>query len=131
MYFAGNRKLMSENNIYISQELQAKSDEWGQLAKTIIWFADNKKALAVLAISDKIKETSVTAIRKMQEMGIEMYMLTGSNIQSHRRANRNQALQSGGVTAGKIGICKRVATTGKSCGYGGRRHQRQRRSCTG
>lgn len=80
MYFAGNRKLMSENNIYISQELQAKSDEWGQLAKTIIWFSDNKKALAVLAISDKIKETSVTAIRKMQEMGIEMYMLTGDNV---------------------------------------------------
>ncbi|HOI79078.1 MAG TPA: heavy metal translocating P-type ATPase [Petrimonas sp.] len=80
MYFAGNRKLMSENNIYISQELQANSDEWGQLAKTIIWFADNKKALAVLAISDKIKETSVTAIRKMQEMGIEMYMLTGDNV---------------------------------------------------
>ncbi|MDO5665238.1 MAG: heavy metal translocating P-type ATPase [Bacteroidia bacterium] len=78
-YFAGNRKLLLENNIDIAQNLQIKSGEWSQSAKTVIWFADSKKALAVLAISDKIKDTSITAIQKMQEMGIEIYMLTGDN----------------------------------------------------
>ncbi|WP_436416035.1 heavy metal translocating P-type ATPase [Petrimonas sp.] len=78
-YFAGNRKLLTENNITIPENLSVKSDECSQSAKTVIWFADSQKALAVLAISDKIKETSIAAIRQMQEMGIEMYMLTGDN----------------------------------------------------
>ena len=78
-YFAGNKKLLMENSIVLPEELSAKADEWSQLAKTVIWFADNEKALGMLAISDKIKETSVGAIRQMQEMGIEMYMLTGDN----------------------------------------------------
>lgn len=33
----------------------------------------------MLAISDKIKETSVQAIKEMQNKGIELYMLTGDN----------------------------------------------------
>ena len=78
-YFAGNRKLLAENNITIPENLSVKSNEWSKLAKTVIWFADSQRALAVLAISDKIKETSIAAIRQMQEMGIEMYMLTGDN----------------------------------------------------
>lgn len=78
-YFAGNRKLLSENNISIPEELSAKSDEWSQSAKTVIWFSDSKNALAILAISDRIKETSVDAIRDMQKMGIDLYMLTGDN----------------------------------------------------
>ena len=78
-YFVGNKKLLAENNISISSELQQKADEWGKQSKTVIWFADSKLALAVLAISDKIKETSVQAIKEMQEMGIDLYMLTGDN----------------------------------------------------
>ena len=78
-YFAGNRKLLTENNITIPENLSVKSNEWSKLAKTVIWFADSQRALAVLAISDKIKETSIAAIRQMQEMSIEMYMLTGDN----------------------------------------------------
>lgn len=78
-YFVGNKKLMTENAIQVSPELQKQADEWGKQSKTVIWFSDNDKALAVLAISDKIKETSVEAIRQLQESGIDLYMLTGDN----------------------------------------------------
>ncbi|WP_423147932.1 heavy metal translocating P-type ATPase [Rubrolithibacter danxiaensis] len=78
-YFVGNRKLLSDNGVTIAVELQRQADEWSILAKTVIWFADSKKALSVLAISDKIKESSLTAIKQLQEMGIELYMLTGDN----------------------------------------------------
>ena len=50
-----------------------------QSIKTVIWFANSKLALSVLAISDKIKETSAQAIKEMQNKGIEIYMLTGDN----------------------------------------------------
>lgn len=78
-YYVGNKKLLVENNISIDNSLQKQADDWGKQSKTVIWFSDSKQALAVLAISDKIKETSVQAIKEMQEMGIDLYMLTGDN----------------------------------------------------
>jgi len=78
-YWAGNRKLLLENNISITDELQLQADKWSEQSKTVIWFADSHQALAVLAISDKIKETSIEAIKQLQRMGIELYMLTGDN----------------------------------------------------
>jgi len=78
-YFVGNKKLLAENNITIAEELQQQADEWGKLSKTVIWFSNSKQALSVIAVSDKIKETSVAAIKEMQDMGIDLYMLTGDN----------------------------------------------------
>ena len=78
-YFVGNKKLLFENNIAIPEELQQQADEWSKLSKTVIWFSDSKQALSVVAISDKIKETSAQAIKEMQDMGIDLYMLTGDN----------------------------------------------------
>jgi len=78
-YFVGNKKLLAENNIAIADQLQQQADEWGKQSKTVIWFANSKQALSVIAISDKIKETSVKAMKEMQDMGIELYMLTGDN----------------------------------------------------
>ena len=78
-YFVGNRKLLAENNITIADELLKQANEWGKKSKTVIWFANSKQTLSVLAISDKIKETSVEAIRELQNMGIDLYMLTGDN----------------------------------------------------
>lgn len=78
-YFAGNKSLLMENNIMLCAELEQKAEEWGNQSKTVIWFADKKKSLSVLAISDKVKDSSVEAIRQLKEAGIEVYMLTGDN----------------------------------------------------
>lgn len=78
-YYVGNRKLMSENSIDIDAGLKKKADEWSKSSKTVIWFSNDKTALALLAISDQIKKTSVAAIEQMQNMGIDLYMLTGDN----------------------------------------------------
>jgi len=78
-YFVGNKKLLAENNIIIADALQQQADKWSKESKTVIWFSNSKQALAVLAISDKIKETSIEAIKQMQQMGIDLYMLTGDN----------------------------------------------------
>ncbi len=78
-YFAGNRKLLSENNIAIDSKLLQEAEKLSGEAKTVIWFADSRQAIAVVAIADEIKDTSVTAIRQLQKTGIEVYMLTGDN----------------------------------------------------
>ncbi|WP_225034809.1 heavy metal translocating P-type ATPase [Winogradskyella sp. SM1960] len=78
-YYIGNKTLLFENNISIPEELQQQADDWSKLSKTIIWFSDSKQALSVIAISDKIKETSIQAIKELQDMDIDLYMLTGDN----------------------------------------------------
>lgn len=78
-WYVGNKKLLAENNISIATDLQQQADEWTHESKTVIWFADDKEAHAVLAIADNIKETSVKAITRLKEMGIDVYMLTGDN----------------------------------------------------
>jgi Cu2+-exporting ATPase len=78
-WLVGNRKLMQENNIDISAQLAGKAEAWAGEAKTVIWFSNIKQVLAVIAIADKVKETSQEAIRQLQQMGIEVHMLTGDN----------------------------------------------------
>ncbi|MCC9019751.1 heavy metal translocating P-type ATPase [Flavobacterium lipolyticum] len=78
-YYVGNKKLLAENSIVIAESLLIQAEEWGKESKTVIWFTNSKQALSVIAISDKIKETSVKAIKELQEMNIELYMLTGDN----------------------------------------------------
>ena len=70
---------MEENGVTIDDSILEKAKQWGKDAKTVIWFADSKKVLGVIAIADKIKETSKRAIKELQESGIEVYMLTGDN----------------------------------------------------
>lgn len=76
-YFVGNKKLLAEQQIEIAAALQEQADQWSQLAYTVIWFADSQKALAVIAVSDQIKATSVAAIRELQQLHIDLYILTG------------------------------------------------------
>lgn len=78
-YFAGNNKLLVDNNVSLPEDLTKIANKWSDEGKTVIWFANSKKVLAIVAISDKIKESSLKAINSLHEMGIKIYMLTGDN----------------------------------------------------
>lgn len=84
-YFAGNGKLLTENKIQIDKSLNIKAEEWENDSKTVIWFSDEDKALAVAAIEDAIKPTSRQAIQHLKDIGIEVYLLTGDNESSARK----------------------------------------------
>ena len=79
VFLTGNMKFLEENQIIIDNSLVEKAREWSEDAKTVIWFANSKSALAVLAIADQIKNTSKNAIAELQNNGIEVFMLTGDN----------------------------------------------------
>lgn len=78
-YFAGNEKLLTEHDIAMDAALVERARSWTEEAKTVIWFADEHNALAVIAIADKVKESSPQAVRRLHERGVEVYMLTGDN----------------------------------------------------
>lgn len=78
-YFVGNHKLMVKNDIQIDASLMQTAESLEEQAKTVIFYGNDEQVLAILAIADKIKETSKKAIATLQERGIEVYMLTGDN----------------------------------------------------
>lgn len=82
MYFVGNARMLSENNIVIAPSIAEKASALQAEAKTVVYFSDDKQVLAVMAIADKIKATSKAAIEALQKKGIEVFMLTGDNQQT-------------------------------------------------
>lgn len=78
-YFVGNKKFLDENGVIVDKVLLEKMKNSSHSSKTMIWFSDSKKAIALIAITDGIKTTSLSAIQQLQSSGIEVYMLTGDN----------------------------------------------------
>lgn len=78
-YQAGNIRLLKEEGVFISDTLLNKARQLAAESKTVIWFADSEKALALAAITDRIKPSSPDAIRELKQKGIAVYMLTGDN----------------------------------------------------
>ncbi|WP_162425886.1 heavy metal translocating P-type ATPase [Pontibacter pudoricolor] len=81
-YYAGNYKLLQQHQVTIAEELAQQTIKLQEDAKTVIYFADANRALAIFAVSDPIKETAAQGIKAMQDAGIEVYMLTGDNKQT-------------------------------------------------
>lgn len=78
-YFVGNRSFLAEHGVPVADEMQALAAEWGKQAHTVIWFASSTAAIAVIAIADKIKASSPTAVARLREMGVQVTMLTGDS----------------------------------------------------
>jgi P-type Cu2+ transporter len=78
-YYVGNLKLLQDKNISVDGELMRSSVSLQDEAKTVVYFASSHEAIALVAISDKIKPTSRPAINTLKEKGIDVYMLTGDN----------------------------------------------------
>ncbi|WP_026952407.1 heavy metal translocating P-type ATPase [Algoriphagus mannitolivorans] len=81
-YFVGNRQLLQENGISIPKNLESTAQEWSNQAQTVIWFADQDNAQAILGIQDQLKPSSKAAVAQLQKSGVEVYMLTGDNRQT-------------------------------------------------
>lgn len=93
-YLVGNKKLMDDYKIEIGETMQLQIDVLLNEAKTVILFTEEDNIIAAIAISDKIKSTSMDAIKQLQEQGIEVYMLTGDNAKTAQ------------VVASAVGITK-------------------------
>jgi Cu2+-exporting ATPase len=82
LYFAGSSKLIRSMNITVPGNLETAEKKLSESANTVIWLTNHANALALIAIADKIKPTSATAVNELQSMGIDVYMLTGDNEQA-------------------------------------------------
>ncbi|MFN7493175.1 MAG: heavy metal translocating P-type ATPase [Cyclobacteriaceae bacterium] len=92
-YYVGSKRLLTESGITISNSLLEKEQAWSLSSKTIIWFANQTQALAVMAIADPVKATSAQAIQRLHEMDKEVIMLTGD-----QEATAKNIAQQVGIT---------------------------------
>lgn len=94
-YLIGNKKLMLENNV----ELANSEDEQKLISdgNSILFVSLNKKLVALLGVSDVIKENVPQVITELKSKNIDAVMLTGDN---EKTAN---------VIANQIGITNVVA----------------------
>ncbi|CYW94986.1 heavy metal translocating P-type ATPase [Streptococcus suis] len=76
--YLGNERLMREQGIDVSKG-RAVAEAFAQQAKTPVFLASQQELLAVIAIADKVKETSRQAVQALQTIGLEVVMLTGDN----------------------------------------------------
>lgn len=77
-YFGGNRQFMEENNIDINGII-SKSNELLKQGKTVLYFANEKRVIGIIAVADIIKSTSKQAIQELKTKNIKVVMLTGDN----------------------------------------------------
>lgn len=92
-FFVGNLKLLEENSLSIPEIIRQQATRLQQKANTVIYFASENGVLAVIAIADKIKATSKAAIDTLQGEGVDVYMLTGDNVDTARAVASQLGLQ--------------------------------------
>lgn len=76
----GNEKIMNEYKI--KDDFISQITTFANQGKTAVICAVDGKAAGIIAISDQIKETSRSAVSKLENKGINTVMLTGDNKQT-------------------------------------------------
>jgi Cu+-exporting ATPase len=74
----GTQRWLQELGIETSA-LQQPWERLEYLGRTVIWIAIAGQVEAIMGIADAVKPSSVSAIRTLQRMGLDVVMLTGDN----------------------------------------------------
>ena len=104
------------DRIGVPDDVKTVAQRLAEEGKTPLLFARSKKILGVIAVADVIKEDSPEAIRQLQNMGIEVVMLTGDNERTAaavgKQAGVNQVI-AGVLPDGKEAEIRRLRRKGK------------------
>ncbi len=99
-YYVGSRDFIGEKNIRLSDNMESTFSEWASDAKSLVFFSNCNEVLAIVAIADTIKSSSVEAINMLNQERIEIYMLTGDNVQTAAAIAHQAGIQN--VKAGVL-----------------------------
>lgn len=75
----GTSKLMEQEKVKVSSVIQEKIKRFLDQGDTIMILIENRRTVAVLGASDPIKPTAKKAIERLNDLGIEVAMITGDN----------------------------------------------------
>ncbi|MDQ0857393.1 heavy metal translocating P-type ATPase [Bacillus sp. V2I10] len=79
-YYVGNVSLFEEMGRTFEGDLRNKVDSLQKQGKTVMLAGTNEMLLAVLAVADEVRESSVRVVKQLKELGIQKtIMLTGDH----------------------------------------------------
>ena len=76
--YGGSEKFIS-TIVTIPEEIKTKANALAKEGKTPLYFVEDSKLLGMIAVADVVKDDSLSAIKELNDMGIETVMLTGDN----------------------------------------------------
>jgi len=78
----GNARLLADESISVSAELTAQAEQLLAQAKTVLYVVVAGQAVGLLGVADTVRDTSAAAIKRLQNLGLEVVMMTGDNPQT-------------------------------------------------
>ncbi|MXV37976.1 heavy metal translocating P-type ATPase [Flavobacteriaceae bacterium Ap0902] len=121
-YYLGNKKLIHKHQLTLTPAMLREAEEYQAKAKTVSFIANGKEVLGFIVIGDKIKDTSVQAIKELRAEGIEIYMLTGDNEHTAKSVAREVGIdhfESGVLPQDKLDFVKKLQAQGKKVAMAG------------
>lgn len=88
----GNSKLMEKIGLKISTDIEKQVITEQQKGKTVSYLSIGDKVAGFLVISDKIKPTSASAIKRLQDEGLKVIMFTGDNEDTAKAVSKSLGL---------------------------------------
>lgn len=105
----------------VDKNILSQAEKLSEEGKTPLFFAEDKKFLGIIAVSDVIKEDSEKAISELKNMGIKVVLLTGDNEKTAnaigKKAGVDQVI-AGVLPDGKEKIVREFKKNGKTCMVG-------------
>lgn len=92
-YWVGSQGLLEMSGAKVPYETMLQIRKWQEDGVSIVYYGEGDRLLAALAISDRIKPTSATSVRKLMEMGIEVHLLTGDGVQTADKVAKTLGIQ--------------------------------------
>jgi P-type Cu+ transporter len=86
----GTRRLMKEHGVAIDA-VEAQAEQMEEAGKTAMFMAVDGRPAAVIAVADTLKPHATAAVGRLQQLGLEVWMITGDN----RRTAQAIARQAG------------------------------------
>lgn len=115
-YYIGNKSLKDEKSIKLKPYEEEWMDQKRSEANTVVIFGHKEEVICIIAISDRVKETSIEAVSQMKSNGIEVYMLTGDNVQTAKVVAMETGIshyKAGVLPQDKIDFIKDLQSAGK------------------
>jgi len=75
----GNHRLIEDFKTTLDEEKNKLVGQWQSEGQTVMYVIIDDTVEGIVSVTDKIKETSGSAIKALQKMGIKVHMLTGDN----------------------------------------------------
>lgn len=77
-YFLGNHRFAEEKNV-CNENIELLLKRFEQEGKTTIVLGTESKALAILAVADTLRNTTLSAVSALHKIGLQTALLTGDN----------------------------------------------------